>query len=245
LVLGDVYVRLGQWEAARSHFEHALDLTRQVHNQNSEGEALVHLAFLACQLGEFQEALKLGEQALPLAEQSADRDLRAYALTGQGRALTGIGRIEEAIVCHKESLVLRHELKQGHLIAEIEALLAHLYLYQDDLEQAGAYIEKVLGYLQVSDQEGHGERLSPQSPAAISQNSLLFRQLKGVQDPFQVYLICGRVLRAKGDDRSETILAFAANLLSEYANLFDDYNLRKSFLEDVPVNRQISSTYTL
>jgi uncharacterized protein HemY len=59
LVLGNVFARLGQWETAQNHFEQALDLTRLIHNQNSEAEALVHLAFLACQLGDFQEALRL------------------------------------------------------------------------------------------------------------------------------------------------------------------------------------------
>jgi len=237
LVLGNVFARLGQWETAQNHFEQALDLTRQIHNQNSEGEALVHLAFLACQLGDFQEALRLSEQALPLAEKSADRDLHAYALTGQGRALAGIGRMEEAVVFYSESLALRQELKQWYLIAEIEALLAHIYLDHNDFEQAGDYVERVMGFLQLSDQEDAEERPSLQQNFT---NSPLIRQLQGVQDPFCVYLICYQVLQAKGDERGRTILHFAANLLEEQANLLDDDSLKQSFLENVPVNRQIS-----
>ncbi|MFZ0547186.1 MAG: tetratricopeptide repeat protein [Candidatus Promineifilaceae bacterium] len=239
LILGNIFARLGQWERAQNYFKRALSLTRQVRSQNRECEALIHLSMLACQFGDFQEALQLSKQALLLAEQSSDRDLHALALTAHGLALAEAGRTEEAVGCCKESLTIRRELKQPHLTAENEALLAHLYLNQNDLAQAAAYIERVMAYLQLPEQQDVEERPFPQLTIANGRNSALVRQLKGVQDPFRVYLICYQVLEANGDDRSRMILEFAANLLNEQANLLEDVSLKQSFLENVPINRQI------
>jgi hypothetical protein len=66
-----------------------------------------------------------------------------------------------------------------------------------------------------------------------------WRQLKGVEDPFQVYLICYQVLQVGNDERGAAILDFAANLLHEQAVLVNEANYKQTYLEDVPANRQI------
>jgi predicted ATPase/DNA-binding SARP family transcriptional activator/Tfp pilus assembly protein PilF len=237
LTLGRTFTRLGQWERARTLLERALTLTRQIRNQNLESEALLSLCSVACQLGAIQQALQLSRQALPLAEKSFDRDLYALALTSYGRTLAGAGQMEEAVECYMASLTIRRELKQPHLTVEIEALLAHLYLKQNDLAQAVASIDRVMAYLQLSNEQKGNRPFLP--PPSNSQTIPIIRQLKGVQDPFRVYLDCYHVLQAKGDDRGTAVLDFAADLLQEQANLLDDAELEKSFLENVPVNRQI------
>jgi hypothetical protein len=145
--------------------------------------------------------------------------------------------MEEAVECYMASLTIRRELKQPHLTVEIEALLAHLYLKQNDLAQAVASIDRVMAYLQLSNEQKGNRPFLP--PPSNSQTIPIIRQLKGVQDPFRVYLDCYHVLQAKGDDRGTAVLDFAADLLQEQANLLDDAELEKSFLENVPVNRQI------
>jgi tetratricopeptide (TPR) repeat protein len=215
-------------------------LIRQVQNQNSESEALMSLSLLACQLDDFQEALKLSGQALLLAEQSADRNLDAYTLTGQGRALAGMGQLGEAVGFYQESLAIRRELKQWHLAAEIEALLAQLHFNQDDLVQASAYVERVMAFLQLTDQQDEGER--PFLHPDISHNNLhLIRPLNGTQEPFQVYLTCYQVLAANGDERSNIILDYAVSRLHEEAEQLKNPDLQRALLENVPANRKLLS----
>jgi tetratricopeptide (TPR) repeat protein len=240
LTLGNVLARLGQWEKARQHYAQALDLSRSIRNQTWECEALINLSLLAWQLGGFQEAFALSTQALQLTEELADRNLHAYALAGQGRALAGMGQMREAAVFYGESLALRRELKQLHLAAEIEALLAYLYLTQGDLEQAGLYTERVVAYLRLPDQQDVKKRPTSKLTTKNNQNKLpSLRQLKGVEDPFQVYLICFQILQASGDERGAAILDFAVNLLHEQAALMNDANFKQTYLEEVPANRQI------
>jgi tetratricopeptide (TPR) repeat protein len=240
LTLGNVFARLGQWEKSKEHYQQALDLSRSIRNQTLKCEALIDLSLLAWQLGGFQEAFELSAQALHLTGELADRNLHAYALAGQGRALAGLGQIKEAAVFYKETLALRRELKQLHLAAEVEALIAYLYLNQGDLEQAGLYTERVMVYLRLPEQQDMKRRPSSKRTTKSNQNKLLsLRQLKGVEDPFQVYLICYQVLQAGGDERGVAILDFAANLLHEQAVLVNDANYKQSYLEDVPANRQI------
>jgi tetratricopeptide (TPR) repeat protein len=231
VTLGDVYTRLGQWETAQKHYEQALALSRPVHNKNTETEALINLALLTYQLGDFQESLSLSKQAIQLTEGSGVRHLHASALTGQGRALESLGQIEEALDCYIAALALRHEMNQLNLISELRALLARLHLNQGDLKQTKTYIEDVLAHL------GFPTSSVQNTPSPFPS----IQQLNGVQEPFRVYLICYQILEANNDERSATVLNFAIHHLKQQAEQIDSPNLRQSFLENVPLRRQILS----
>jgi tetratricopeptide (TPR) repeat protein len=238
ITLGIIFTCLGAWETARQKLEQSLTLSRSVHNQLTVIDSLVYLALLECQLNNFEEALDMSDQALDLAKQAAVRSHQAYALTSRGWALTGLGQLEEALVSFQKALSIRQELKQLNLTAEVEANLARLYLSQNDMEQASAYVENILGYLGLPRQHNKGKRPFPE-PGTNHSNPHSIRPLNGTQEPFKVYLTCYQVLEAMGDARSASILDFAANLLREQADQLDDPILKQSFLENVPVNRQI------
>jgi tetratricopeptide (TPR) repeat protein len=239
MVLGNVYTRLGQWETGRSHYKQALALSRPVDNQKTEIEALINLSLLSCRLGDFQEALALNKQAIQLTAESGDRNLHAYALTGQGRALEGMGQIEEALDSYLAALALRRQMNQLNLIAELKALIAHLYWNQGDLKQAVAYIEDVLAHL------GFPGRPNNEKPIPIPPNSQTrppsIQQLNGAQEPFRLYLTCHQILEATNDERIDGVRDFAIRQLEEQTQQIDDPHLRQSFLENVPVHRQLLS----
>jgi len=92
--------------------------------------------------------------------------------------------------------------------------LAGLCLAREDLSQASAHVEEILGYLETG-------------------------PIEGTDDPIWVSLICYRVLLANGDPRAPPILATAHALLQERAARIDDENLRRSFMERVPSHREI------
>jgi hypothetical protein len=52
------------------------------------------------------------------------------------------------------------------------------------------------------------------------------------------------VLRANEDPRAREVLGRAYRLLREWADRIEDQDLRRSFLENVAVNREIVREYT-
>jgi len=67
--------------------------------------------------------------------------------------------------------------------------------------------------------------------------------MNGCEEPLRVYLTCFRVLEANHDPRAEGILKKAYALLEQRASMIEELYLRKSFLEIVEVNREISQAF--
>ena len=57
------------------------------------------------------------------------------------------------------------------------------------------------------------------------------------------YLVRYRVLRASGDSSAREVLDEGYRLLQEHASAIDDQVLRRSYLENVPANREIVATW--
>ena len=72
---------------------------------------------------------------------------------------------------------------------------------------------------------------------------------EGIEYPLEVYLICYRILSAtaQGDpsaiERAQAVLAKAHEALLDQAAKISDSALRRKFLEDVPVNREITAAW--
>jgi len=60
---------------------------------------------------------------------------------------------------------------------------------------------------------------------------------------FRPHLVCYRVLRASEDPRADEVLEQAYGMLQERAAQIEDEALRRSYLEDVAVNREIMAEY--
>ena len=65
----------------------------------------------------------------------------------------------------------------------------------------------------------------------------------GVFLSFRPHLVCYRVLRASGDPRADEILEQAYYMLQERAAQIEEEALRRSYLENVAVNREIVAEY--
>jgi hypothetical protein len=100
------------------------------------------------------------------------------------------------------------------LTSAAQAGLAEMALAHGDLVQALAHID-ALASLLVADE-----------PVVLD-------------EPFEVYLTCYRVLEASGDVRAATVLQRAVRRLSECAEGITDAALRRSFLEHVAAHRAI------
>jgi len=60
---------------------------------------------------------------------------------------------------------------------------------------------------------------------------------------FNRHLVCYRVLRANGDPRADAILDQAYRMLEQRAAQIEDEVLRRSYLENVPANRELIAAF--
>jgi hypothetical protein len=67
--------------------------------------------------------------------------------------------------------------------------------------------------------------------------------LLGTEEPVSLYLTCYQVLTASGDPRAAGILEAGYQFLQERADLIGDEALRRSFLEKVPMNRELNKLW--
>jgi tetratricopeptide (TPR) repeat protein len=218
--LGLVHTYLGDYASAQAYFEPGLNVCREIGERRSEGMVLSSLSLYSLRLGDNQAAYEYGQQALHIAQELGERRLMGYVWCRLGYALVGLGRLAEAADAYGQALTLRREMGQPNLAMEPLAGLAHVALAQGDLPQARNHVAEILNYLETG-------------------------TLGGTDEPCQVYLTCYRVLRAA----QENVLAQAAlnkahDLLQERAAKISDEGLRRSFLENVAVHREIAEVAT-
>jgi predicted ATPase/class 3 adenylate cyclase len=216
--LGDLCAGQGDYVAALAYYERALQILREIGYRQGEGEILANLSLTSHQLGDDKAALEYSQQALLIAQELGDRHIQGYALMHMGHALARMGLAVKAVNNYRKALALRRELGQPKLVVESLAGLAHVSLVQDDLAQAQAQVEQILDFLE-SD------------------------TLEGTSEPFRVYLVCYRVLLASRDTRARDVLETAFHLLQERTAKIDDEELRRSFVENVPVHREILAAW--
>jgi predicted ATPase len=177
---------------------------------------LLPLALLAHATGNDERALGYAEQGWQMAQELDGRSSQAYALVILGRVYTSLGRSHDAATAYEEALMMYDALGHVHKAAEARAGLACVTLNEGGLAQALMHVEAiwtVLGDL----------------------------PYVGLDEPFDIYLTCYRVLHANHDARAVSILQTAQRRLREYVDHITDAALRQSFLHNVATHRALAS----
>ena len=191
-------------------------LSRETGGRQSESIGLSNLGLLYHLIGEQDKARDCSIQAVEMARQNGDHRLEAYALTHLGHALLALGRAEQAGAAYERAWKLRRALGAMHLAVESQAGLARASLARGRIAHALAHAEEILHYL-----ESHS--------------------LDGTEEPLRVYWTCYQVLRAAGDGRADSILEAARRTLYDRAERIGDEAMKRSFLEKVPLHREIQA----
>ena len=114
--LAQFYIDVGKAPAAARAVAPALEYARAAGDRLAEAEALSLRSAIARLAGNFEEALRLGDQALALVGEPADPRAaqplrtRATILNSQGTTLWNMGRLEQAIEAYAEALVIYRAL---------------------------------------------------------------------------------------------------------------------------------------
>ena len=222
--LGTALLDLGDFQAARKYHEQALAICREVQDREGEAVSLMSLGLVQLRLGDATGAIELFNKTLPIQEAIGYRRGIGFTLTHLGHALADIGMLDEAAWAFAQALAMRRELDpESPLAVDDLAGQARVTLAQGDAARAGQLARDAIAWI-----ESHGET--------------------GVEYPTQVYLICYRSLRAAaGSDpaalaQASAVLRRGQAYLDGQAAGIQDPALRRSYLENIPFNRDLART---
>ena len=213
--LGNIFTHQGDYLTAQKHFNQYLALSREIGDKNQEMMALANLGWAAHEMLDYQTALDYYMQSLEVERTIGTRLLKAASLTGLGKALAGLEQWNEATQVFLRAKDLYEKIGIEWGIADSRTGLARTALAQGDVVKALGIVESILDYLERG--EGRGQ----------------------IHQPILSYLICIQVLRATGDPRASEVLERGYIQLQEWAAKIKDPEVRISFLENVPYNREL------
>jgi class 3 adenylate cyclase/tetratricopeptide (TPR) repeat protein len=216
--LGYVALCQADYARARSYYEQTLRLCQKINDCHSEGHTLVHLSTLFHLFGEYDEARAHAEAALHLAQETEDHLVEGDAMTCLGDALWELGQHDAATAAYGQAHALLTELGEVDMALAPLACLARSALEQGDTAQAARDVEKILREL-----------------AAIPFN--------GSEEFLRIHLVCWQVLYALHDGRARDVIAAAHRALRRRAAKIGDPEIRRVFLEDIRLHREIAQAY--
>jgi predicted ATPase/tetratricopeptide (TPR) repeat protein len=217
--LGLLYLSLGDFAAAevtlRRVAEHAVKLKyEELHIFELTSRTRLNYA-----LGDYDATLAAVEAALPICRAYKPPYPLATVQTFAGHAHLALGELDQAEAMYEAAL--RVWQSHAYLTRRAERLaavagLAEVALARNDLARAAAIVAEV------------ATELGPPYTFQPAHN-----------EPLRIFLTCHRTWAAVGDPRAAEILAAAAAILQAQAAGIPDAALRRHFLQDVAVNREI------
>lgn len=218
-LLGGLYNKLGLYQAADQQLAQAMQLAQVMGTRYNQALTLGEQSILENGRGNYQSALTLLQEAATIADQ-LDLDL----LKGRIARLTAIaychlGWFSEGLTFYKEALA-RYSGVPAYF--KIEAMAGLAYCFQEIGDDAAAkvYSREVHAYLAMD-----------------------LEKIYMLNNPFETYLNCYHVLQAQQNPQAFSLLDRAYTLLQSYADKIDNAQQRRSFLENVAVNRKIMQVY--
>jgi len=212
--VGDLLVALGAYSAAQQEYRQGLAPAQARHIPYWESWLHASYGRLHCLCGDSAAAQTACQLALQMAQSAGNHFVIQRAQINLGHALANLGDFTAAGDCYQQAITLQKGANWFSCPTDAYAGLAALCLAQNEATAA-----------------------VPHAEAALA----LFAQygLAAAYEPFAVYWTCVRVLQAVGDPRARTVLGIAYQMLQKIANQLEDDRLRRSFLENVVVNRNL------
>ena len=221
--LGEVCYQIGDYLQAKEYAEMGLEICRRISFRMGEGIILGNLGQVALITGDYEQAKWHAEQALTISNEVGDRLGETIVYKILGDSFSKMGSLEEAENAYKQALKISKSLDQQLEVLQAKAGLAAVVLEKStpqDTRKAIDLVDEILPYLY------SGEKHKSEESC-----------------PFDVYIICIRVLRASDDPRTATLLKHAYQELHERASRISDLDMQRSYLENVPVHTKIERLF--
>ncbi len=215
--LGIIGHVLGQYDMAYFNYEQSLFISREVGAQQDEAIALNNLGEVLAKQQKHAEAQSFFIDALTIEKETGARYLEAHTITMLGFTFLELNLVAKAEIAFLNALSLRNELGQSHLTT---------------LPQVGLAC--------VSYARGQHEKIKEQLTNVL--DSLDSASLDGLEDPFNTFWICYRLLAALEDSQAIPFLQKAHAFLLEQGTKIPNPDSQRSFLYNVPEHRLILET---
>jgi tetratricopeptide (TPR) repeat protein len=214
-----LFHQLGDFSTAQNHLQRGLQLVQEIGDEAGQAYILCNLGLVIRDQGDIQAAKELLTDGLDLAQAQDDKYLVSYYLSHLGAISLQAGALDQAIEQANTALTMRIENEMRLLTTADLVTIASAYLASGSTDQALDYALQALSILN----ECGGE---------------------GPEFPQRDYFNCYQVLAATGQpEHARTALQSAYGLIMTRADRITDPVLRQSFLEQVPVNREIVQEY--
>jgi serine/threonine protein kinase/predicted ATPase len=146
--LAQFYIEVGKAPAAARAVVPALEYARAAGDKLAEAEAIRLRAAISRLIGQNDEALRLGEQALALTAAAGSGPphllARAKILNNQGTTLWTMGRLEQAIEAYAEALVIYRALRLPRQEAHALNNMGIVFNALGEFEEALAHYKSAL-----------------------------------------------------------------------------------------------------
>jgi predicted ATPase/DNA-binding SARP family transcriptional activator len=212
--LAETLALLGAYLPALDHARKSLALSREQNDKVNEANTQTVYATCLERLGQIEEAERQYHAAITAQKALNLSFALRFALLDWGDFLLRNGRSAEAAVTFTEALAINQD--QEHLRLTTQAKLATAYLAQSKSAAALALADEVWQAI-----EPTGGR--------------------GLPLPIHTMVECYTVFQACGDERAGAALQMAAAVMKRTAVEIEDPEMRASFLNNVPVNRQVQA----
>jgi tetratricopeptide (TPR) repeat protein len=157
LELGMAHFAISEVEMARSYFDEALTLFRQVGDRRDEGNALGNLGVACYSLGQLKRAIGYHEQALAIHREVGDRRGEGADLGNLGIAYKNLGQLDRAIGYYEQALAIAREVGDRRGEGNAFGNLGSAYADLGQLDRAVGYYEQHLAIArEIGDRRGEG-----------------------------------------------------------------------------------------
>ncbi|NIW35214.1 MAG: AAA family ATPase [Gemmatimonadetes bacterium] len=249
-LLGLAQVDLGGYTTALDYFEAALDLASEGGNRPLQARVGGHRASALASLGRYDEATESARTAAQLARLCGSRHIEAGSQISLAYALAGKGDTAAAAEVADRVRQLASDLKQPRLLARALLLAAQTGNRQpsrETIRQARQLAEEnglthveILARVHEAELDLEAGNLAEADRTSAEAMEAL--DLHGsIEGPEEAVLFCrARVLAAldRGDESNEA-LQRARTIVRNRAERIEDPQMRRGYLEDVVLNREI------
>jgi predicted ATPase/DNA-binding SARP family transcriptional activator len=247
----------GHYEEALNYYQQALEISERAGNKKAQVVGLNNIGIIHENMGKYEEALSCYQQALELCQQIGYHQAQWACLNSMGNVCGALERYEEALHYHHQALEISREIQdqrgQAYSLYNICDIHCKLGKYAEVLkyceparvifQELGAKAEELLAL----STEGLAHAQLNEYGKALNCSSQAVQILEGGQHyeyPHEIYFNHFQVLSAL--DRGAEALAYLQKAYDEVmrrAEKIKSDDQRRSFLENVKLNREILQAY--
>lgn len=248
--LGIVYLKSGQWDEAREHFDRALVSYVQIGRDSGVARTRIGLATIATFRHEFAAAAAHLDAASQITARLGASREQVLCLFSQGELNHEMGQVDEALGMYDRALQMACEIApEGDMVHELQRRRAEALAARGDLPQALMAAEDARDRavrLQDSLEEGAARRVlaaihtqEGRLPEANAEARESIRVLEGIHERFELaraYLDQARRMPTGGDPermRDAQNLAFKAMYLFEQLGTDDSLRAAEGLLREL------------